>query len=136
MAGLMIDAATPRAGYEELRDDLLEIRARIADIEVTADSPDGLISATVVGRGELSDLYLDPRIYRTKDSKALAKAIVDTISDAVAQSHDELFEITRHYLPPTAKRDSTDVHTDAFLHQLGKKIEGTVMAGDGRDPDA
>ncbi|PRX47020.1 DNA-binding protein YbaB [Prauserella shujinwangii] len=124
MAGPMIDAATRKAEYERLRDDLLEIRARIADIEVTADSPDGLISATVVGRGELSDLYLNPRIYRTKDSRALARAIVDTIADAVARSHDELFELTRRYLPPTAKRDSTDVHTDAFLHQLGTKIEG------------
>ncbi|MEU6642741.1 YbaB/EbfC family nucleoid-associated protein [Saccharomonospora sp. NPDC046836] len=120
----MIDAAARKAGYEKLRDDLLEIRTRIADIEATADSPDGLISATVVGRGELAELYLDPRIYRATDSKALAESIVDTIKDAVARSREDLFEITREYLPPNAKLANTDVHTDAFIHQLDKKIEG------------
>lgn len=119
-----IDVAGRRAGYERLRDDLLEIRTRIADIEVTADSADGLISATVVGRGELSELYLDPRIYRTPDSKALADSIVDTVKDAVEQSRERLFEITRQYLPPGAKLESTDVHTDPFINQLNEKIEG------------
>lgn len=120
----LIDAAARKAGYEKLRDDLLEIRTRIADIEETADSPDGLVTATVVGRGELSDLYLDPRIYRTKDSKALAESIVDTIKEAVSKSHDQLFDITREYLPDNADRAGTDVHTDAFMHQLDKRIEG------------
>ncbi|QUH03938.1 YbaB/EbfC family nucleoid-associated protein [Saccharopolyspora erythraea] len=119
-----IDAARRRADYERLRDDLLDIRTRIADIEATADSPDGLVSATVVGRGELSELYLDPRIYRTKDSKALASSIVDTIKDAVEQSREQLFEITRQYLPADAKLEGTDVHTDPFMHQLDKQIEG------------
>ncbi|WP_040406262.1 YbaB/EbfC family nucleoid-associated protein [Amycolatopsis nigrescens] len=120
----MIDPAARKAGYQRLHSDLREIRTRIADIEATADSPDGLISATVVGRGELSDLYLDPRIYRSADSKALAESIVDTIKDAVAQSREQLFEITRQYLPPDAKLENTDVHTDPFLHQLDKQIEG------------
>jgi DNA-binding protein YbaB len=119
-----IDVARRRADYERLRDDLLEVRERIADIEATADSPDGLVSATVVGRGELSELYLDPRIYRTTNSKALAKSIVDTIEDAVKQSREQLFEITRRYLPRDAKFESTDVHTDPFINQLNKKIEG------------
>ncbi|QFU91115.1 YbaB/EbfC family nucleoid-associated protein [Amycolatopsis sp. YIM 10] len=119
-----IDPAARKADYERLRDDLLEIRDKIADIEASADSPDGLVSATVVGRGELSELYLDPRIYRTHDSKALAGSIVDTIKDAVARSQEQLFEITRQYLPPAAKLEDTDVHTGPFLHQLDRKIKG------------
>ncbi|UJW32041.1 YbaB/EbfC family nucleoid-associated protein [Saccharothrix sp. AJ9571] len=120
----MIDPAARKADYERLRDDLLEIREKIAGIEASADSPDGLVSATVAGRGELSELYLDPRIYRTHDSKALAASIVDTIKDAVAQSQERLFEITRQYLPPAAKLEDTDVHTGPFLHQLDRKIKG------------
>ncbi|PXY25868.1 hypothetical protein DI005_06895 [Prauserella sp. PE36] len=121
-----IDPAARKADYERLRDDLLRIRQRIADIEATADSPDGLISATVVGRGELSELYLDPRIYRTTDSKALAASIVDTIREAVTQSQEQLFEITKQYLPPNAKFQETDVHTGPFLHQLDRKIKGEL----------
>ena len=119
----MIDPVKRKADYEKLRDDLLEVRTRIADIEATADSPDGLVSATVVGRGELSELYLDPRIYRTTDSKALASSIMDTIRDAVGQSRRQLFEITRQYLPSDAKFEKTDVHTDPFMYQLDKRIE-------------
>ncbi|MGC7095104.1 YbaB/EbfC family nucleoid-associated protein [Amycolatopsis lurida] len=124
MARPTIDMAARRRDYERLHDDLLDIRRRIADIEATADSSDGLISATVAGRGELSELCLDPRIYRTTDSKALAAAIMDTIKDAVEQSQRQLFEITREYLPPGAKFETTDVHTDPFMHQLDKEIEG------------
>ncbi|UVS79630.1 YbaB/EbfC family nucleoid-associated protein [Actinokineospora sp. UTMC 2448] len=118
-----IDAAARRAGHERLRDDLLEIRSRIADITATADSPDGLISATVVGRGELSELRLDPRIYRTADAKALAATIVDTVREAVARSQEELFAVVRQFLPPGAELATSDVHTDPFLHQLDKEIE-------------
>ncbi|EHR61075.1 YbaB/EbfC family nucleoid-associated protein [Saccharomonospora cyanea] len=118
--------ARRRASYEKLRDDLREIRARIDDIEATADSPDGLVSVTVVGRGELGELYLDPRIYRTKDSQALAASIVDTFRDAVEQAREQLFDITREYLPPEATPENTDVHTDPFMHQLDRRIEGEV----------
>ncbi|MBN6040394.1 YbaB/EbfC family nucleoid-associated protein [Amycolatopsis sp. 195334CR] len=120
MARPTIDLAARRRDYARLHD----ISRRIADIEATADSSDGLVSATVVGRGELSELHLDPRLYRTMDSTALAASIVDTIKDAVEQSRRQLFEITRDYLPPGAKFETTDVHTDAFMHQLDQEIEG------------
>ncbi|UQS24716.1 YbaB/EbfC family nucleoid-associated protein [Amycolatopsis thermalba] len=97
-----IDHEARRASYRRLRDDLLEIRARIADVTATADSPDGLISATVAGRGELTELHLDPRLFRSPDSKALAASILDTIRDAVDDSREQITEITREYLPPGA----------------------------------
>lgn len=120
----LIDGTMRKARYENLRDDLAEVGRRIEEVEETADSPDGLISATVVRRGELVELYLDPRIYRTTDSKALAESIVDTIGKAVRQAQEKIFDITRDYLPPKAKFEDTDIHTGPFLHQLDKKIEG------------
>ncbi|WP_020673934.1 YbaB/EbfC family nucleoid-associated protein [Amycolatopsis nigrescens] len=100
-----VDLAARKAGYERLRDDLLQVRQRIADIEVTAESPDGLISATVVKRGELTELHLDPRVYRHRDSKALAESIVDTVRAAVERAGEALTDITRDYLPADAKSD-------------------------------
>ncbi|MCF6421164.1 YbaB/EbfC family nucleoid-associated protein [Amycolatopsis tucumanensis] len=97
-----IDHEARRAGYRRLRDDLLEIRSRVADVTATAESPDGLISATVAGRGELTGLRIDPRLYRSPDSTALAASILDTIRDAVDDSREQIAEITREYLPAGA----------------------------------
>lgn len=119
-----IDREASREGYKKLRDDLREVQARIEGIEETADSPDGLVTATVVGRGKLSELHLDPRIYRSADSKALASSIVDTIAQAVLQAEQKLFSITRQYLPDDAKFEETNVHTGPFMHQLDKEIAG------------
>lgn len=62
-----------------------KLRDVTADIEATADSPDGLISATVNSRGDLVKLELDDRIYRTADSVALAATITATIQAAAAE---------------------------------------------------
>jgi len=47
-----------------------------------ATSDDGLVSATVDGRGRLVELYLDDRVLRTTDSRALAATILDTVRAA------------------------------------------------------
>lgn len=62
-----------------LRTALLRLRAAAA----TAVSPDGLITATAGGRGELTGLELDGRVLRRSDSRWLATAIVTTYREAV-----------------------------------------------------
>ncbi|MGI5151715.1 YbaB/EbfC family nucleoid-associated protein [Plantactinospora sp. CA-294935] len=70
------------AEYSRLTEDLLAMREGIDQIRVTAYSPDGLVTVTVGGRGELVDLELDPRIFREPDATALAGSIAGTIRDA------------------------------------------------------
>jgi DNA-binding protein YbaB len=70
-----------------LRQQRQELRAlRTRQIESAATSPDGLITATVDGRGRLLDLWLDERIYRTQDSRAFARVVIDTIRTAAEAS--------------------------------------------------
>jgi len=59
-------------------------RREIAEVEATADSPDGLVTATVNGGGELVELDLDPRIYREHDTRALAARIRAAVGEAHA----------------------------------------------------
>ena len=60
----------------------------------TAWSTDGLIKAVVGPRGHLLELELDPRVYRTPNSKALAATILSTVraatDDALAQTGEIL----------------------------------------------
>jgi DNA-binding protein YbaB len=57
-------------------------RESARDVQESAESDNGLISAAVNGRGELVGLELNPRIFRVHDSRALADDIAETIRRA------------------------------------------------------
>lgn len=82
----MLDSSLQLAVLRGTRDELRAARDRLAARTATADSPDGLISATMSGRGELRDLWLDSRALRDQDSRALAAAIAATINAAAADA--------------------------------------------------
>lgn len=108
------------AEYEQLAEDVRTLQRRIADLQETADSADGMVTATVGGNGELVELWLDPRIYRNPDSTALAATITDTIRQAVRQAEEQVFAAAAKFLPDDATPESTDLSFDPFLHQLGR----------------
>jgi DNA-binding protein YbaB len=68
---------------------VVELRARVADIEGTAESDDGLIIATTNGYGRLRDLRLDERTYRVTNSGRFAADIVATVRAAAAVAAHE-----------------------------------------------
>lgn len=110
----------PVPGPDELRhlrDGLRTVQERLADVRETAESDDGLIRATVGGRGEVLDLDLDPRIYREPDSRALATAITATIRRARQRAADRAAAHTRHVLAPGG-----DPAFDPLLHRLDRDI--------------
>jgi DNA-binding protein YbaB len=65
---------------------LREYRSVSQDTTGTAQSDDGLIEATVGLYGEVRELVLDPRIYRSADATALAESVRDVINAAVADA--------------------------------------------------
>jgi DNA-binding protein YbaB len=65
---------------------LREYRSVSKDTAGTAQSEDGLIEATVGLYGEVRELVLDPRIYRTADATALAESVRAVINAAVADA--------------------------------------------------
>jgi len=114
----------PHAGHRQLAGDIRSTQRRMAEIRATADSGDGLISVTVGGAGELLELWLDPRIYRTTDSAALARDITGTIHRAVERAEEEGIAIVASLLPADATPGTTDLRFDPLLHELDRRTRG------------
>jgi DNA-binding protein YbaB len=124
--------------YEQLRKDLLALRRSVSEVAETAYSADGLITATVGPQGELRELVLDPRIYRTTDSVELAETIVATIRDAAAAATARIFELGNELLPESRRREmSADlgIDLDSYLG-VGLDPDGDADYGRPRQPMA
>jgi DNA-binding protein YbaB len=86
--------------YQRLRSGMDDIQQRLADLQVSAESPDGLVRATVGARGQLVDLKLDGRAYRDLDPEELGRTIVATVHTATARTTEQVQELMAAYLPP------------------------------------
>lgn len=106
-----------QARFAELQEELLELQQRLQELDETAYSEDGTVAATVGARGELRDLRLDPRIYRTTDAKALAATIMQTIHEASDAVTLQLIELTRPLVPGAS---SEDIEQAFRAHQASK----------------
>ncbi len=103
---------------DKLRKDLESLRSRLEDVSETAVSEDGLVAATVGARGELRELVLDPRIYRTTDAKALTATIINTMRDATAAVTARMLELAEPMLPAPVRGADGRVDFDALLKQV------------------
>ena len=110
--------------YRQMAEEMRAAQERIAEIRATAESDDGLISATVGGYGELVELQLDPRIYRAPDSAGLAEAITDTVHRAAERAQDECFAVVADYLPSDATAKPADLRFGPVLQELDRQIAG------------
>ena len=86
--------------YTRLRSELDELRRRLATMQVSAESDDGMVRATVGPRGELVGLILDRRVHRNYDAARLAHTILVTARRAGERSADEVRALLAGYLPP------------------------------------
>jgi DNA-binding protein YbaB len=85
--------------YQRLRSGLDELQQELAEMRVSADSDDGLITVTVDPRGQLVDLRLDRRVYRDLTPGQLSRTIVETTGKAVARTTERVTELMADYLP-------------------------------------
>jgi DNA-binding protein YbaB len=76
-----------------------QTRQQIMEITGTAWSEDRLIKAVVGPRGQLIELEIDPRVYRTPNSKALAASIMSTVRAAVEDANKQTKEIVEKVMP-------------------------------------
>ena len=110
--------------YQRMAEDVRAARARMAEIRAEARSEDGLITAVVSNTGELLELRLDSRIYRTPDSDQLAGEITAVVRQAAELARAETFEILSDFLPPDARPDTADLQADPMLHELDRQVAG------------
>ncbi|MEV8378401.1 YbaB/EbfC family nucleoid-associated protein [Kribbella sp. NPDC056861] len=95
---------------DEADREIRRFRALSDDTTGTAQSPDGLVEATVGLYGEVRELVLDPRVYRSPDAEALAGRIRDVINEAVQDAQKSAAE----QLPALFPAGSDDPSALAF----------------------
>jgi DNA-binding protein YbaB len=84
----------------------LEDRQRkVFQITGTAWSDDRLVKVVVGPRGQLIELEIDPRIYRTPNSKALAASILATVRRAVDDAMRQTAEVLDEGMPSDLRMD-------------------------------
>jgi len=79
--------------------DAEQTQRRILTVTATATSDDRLVTAVVGPRGQLVELEIDPRIYRTPNAAALAESIVTTVRAAAEKAMAEVRAILAETLP-------------------------------------
>jgi DNA-binding protein YbaB len=82
-----------------------------------ARSEDRLIRAVVGPRGQLVDLELDPRIFRSPDSKTLAAAILATVREAVEDSQRQSRELRDEIVPKDLRKLAEGGQSDLLAVQ-------------------
>ena len=75
---------------EDLDRETRRIRESVGGTTGTAESPDGLIEATVGVYGELIALELDARIYRNQDASALSEQIRAAVQAAYEDAQEQV----------------------------------------------
>jgi DNA-binding protein YbaB len=102
-------------------------RDTVLDIRVTEESDDGLVTVTVTAAGELTDLVLDPRIYRHPDADGLATAILDTIRTATDAANREAARQLVDVLGDDAVDGPVDVNVGPALHEIEQVASGKAV---------
>lgn len=112
MAQFSSDGAGLAAEYERVNEITGVLYKAMTEARVTMDSADGLVTVVTSGRGEVLELELDPRIYQSPDSRALADTILETIRAAYDKSADESLRVL------AKTRDRADKHMRSLLDHV------------------
>ncbi|WP_409464320.1 YbaB/EbfC family nucleoid-associated protein [Amycolatopsis sp. GA6-003] len=110
--------------YRRLAADIRTAQSQVAEVRTEASSDDDLITAVANGSGELVELHLDPRIYRTPDSARLAADITAVVHRAAELARQETFSILAAFLPPDATPETADLRAGPMLHELDRQLAG------------
>jgi DNA-binding protein YbaB len=96
--------------HARLRTRLESVRHKLTDVEATASSTDGMVTATVDGQGRLVRLELHPRVFRTLPTAMLSDAIMATThraaEHAARRAHDLATEELTCAWTSTRSKDS------------------------------
>ncbi|MEU7478894.1 YbaB/EbfC family nucleoid-associated protein [Lentzea sp. NPDC042327] len=87
------------ADYRRSREQLASVQRELATVAGRASSPDGTVTATVSGRGELTALELSEVAYRRHRPEQLAELVVRTVAAAAAQAAEGTYQALSAVLP-------------------------------------
>ncbi|MEV0901549.1 YbaB/EbfC family nucleoid-associated protein [Actinoplanes sp. NPDC049802] len=83
--------------YEELRSGVDELQRSLATMQVSAESEDGAVQATVDADGRLVNLRLDQQACREWNVETLARVIVETVQHASAGTSRQIESLVTNH---------------------------------------
>ncbi|WP_307798137.1 YbaB/EbfC family nucleoid-associated protein [Actinoplanes flavus] len=89
--------------YEEMRSGVDELQRSLATMQVSAESEDGTVQATVDADGRLVDLRLDQQACREWNVETLARVIVETVQHASTGKSREIETLVTNHRSPDSE---------------------------------
>lgn len=117
-------AESLRADLERMTEQAPTIVARAREVEVTRESPDGMVQVTVDAQGGLIGLDIDPRVYRRPDAVALADAILDAVQLASVEAREQVVTLFEPIVPAHQMRMHLDGDLDGVLEHMAQQMLG------------
>jgi DNA-binding protein YbaB len=117
--------------YERLRAGMDDLQRKLAALQVSSESADGYVRATVGPRGHLVNLALDPRVYRAYGAKALAEKITEVVQAATDKAVDQVQQLVAGYLP--AGSPAVDFLKDNQFSTLMRRHDAALRDQEARD---
>ena len=88
------------AHYRDQRASALDYQRRLGEVAATATSPRRVVSVTVGGQGQVTDLSFPTGAYKRMAPAELSAAILATIDEARESALDQAAELLAPMLPP------------------------------------
>ncbi|GAA1589657.1 YbaB/EbfC family nucleoid-associated protein [Actinoplanes couchii] len=88
--------------YEELRSGVDELQHSLATMQVSAESENGVVHATVDAAGCLVGLRLDQQACREWNPDTLARVIVETVRNASSTKSRQIEQLVTNHRPAEA----------------------------------
>ncbi len=77
---------------QEMQTKMAQLQEDLKAITVTGESGAGLVKATATGKGELTQLDIDPSIFNADDKEVVEDLILAAIKDAQTRAQDRAKE--------------------------------------------
>jgi nucleoid-associated protein EbfC len=90
------------AAAQQMQEQLMNAQQALADAQVLGTAGGGLVTATVNGQGELTDLSIDPSAVDTSDAEETAKTIADLVLAAVRAAYGAAEDLQQQQMGPFA----------------------------------
>jgi DNA-binding protein YbaB len=94
------------AAYQKRLDDLAESRRKLAEVSATVVAPRQVVSVTIGGQGEITDVKFPTGAYKNMTPAELAEVILKTAKDAREQALSKSAKVLAPVLPDGFSADA------------------------------
>lgn len=91
------------AEAQKMQQQLMNAQEELAVVEIQGTAGGGLVTATVNGQGELTDLTIAPEAVEGSDAAETAETIADLVLAAIRDATSKVSELQREKMGPLAE---------------------------------